>query len=378
MASGYRALVELRDQGVIKGFGAGINDWRPASGCSSGDFDIFLLAGRYTLLEQEALESFLPLCTSAASGIVIGGPYNSGILATGPRPGAFYNYDPAPQAILDRVARIEAVCAAHGTRMVDAAFQFPLRHPAVVSVIPGGQSVAEVHGNLAAARATIPPALWADLKAEGLLRPDAPVGETDAPDRRPPALLAPRARRLRLDAEGRPVLARPYGPADLAPQLAAHDITHTVLVQAAATVDETEYMLGIADATPHVAAVVGWIDFEKPSDLAHLKRLAQHPKFAGVRPMIQDIPDDDWMLRDDVQWAFRAVSDLGLTFDALGFPRHLANFHTILTRYPDLRVVVDHCMKPQIRDHSEAASATGPTASPASPRRARTASSRRS
>ncbi len=149
-----------------------------------------------------------------------------------------------------------------------------------------------------------------------------------------------------------PVLARPYGPADLAPQLAAHDITHTVLVQAAATVNETEYMLGLADGTPHVAAIVGWIDFERPSDLGHLKRLADHPKFAGVRPMIQDIPDDDWMLRDDIQWAFRALSDLGLTFDALGFPRHLANFHTILTRYPGLRTVVDHCMKPQIRDHS--------------------------
>jgi L-fuconolactonase len=150
-----------------------------------------------------------------------------------------------------------------------------------------------------------------------------------------------------------PVLARPYGPADLEPQLARHGIGHTVLVQAAATVEESEYMLGLADATPHVAAVVGWIDFEKPSDLAQLRRFAKHPKFAGVRPMIQDIPDDDWMLRDDVQWAFRAVCDLGLTFDALGFPRHLRNFHTILTRYPDMRVVVDHCMKPQIRDHSE-------------------------
>lgn len=154
--------------------------------------------------------------------------------------------------------------------------------------------------------------------------------------------------------KGDPVLDRPYGPSDLAPELARHGITQTVLVQAAATVQETEYMLGIADATPHVAAVVGWIDFETPSDLGHLKRLAQHPKFVGVRPMIQDIPDDEWMLRDDVQWAFRAISDLGLTFDALGFPRHLANFHTILARYPDMRVVIDHCMKPQIRDRSEA------------------------
>ncbi|MCL4187574.1 MAG: amidohydrolase family protein [Rhodobacteraceae bacterium] len=148
-----------------------------------------------------------------------------------------------------------------------------------------------------------------------------------------------------------PVLARPYGPADLAPHLAAHGIGGTVLVQAAATVGETEYMLGIADATEHVKAVVGWIDFERPDQRATLARLARHPKFRGVRPMIQDIPDDGWMLREDVQWGFRAVAELGLSFDALGFPRHLANFLTIFRRHPDLRVVVDHCMKPQIRHH---------------------------
>ena len=150
-------------------------------------------------------------------------------------------------------------------------------------------------------------------------------------------------------------LARPWHPLDLAPHLRGHDIARTVLVQAAPSVEETEYMLGIADVTPSVAAVVGWIDFEDRDHLRHLQRLARHPKFRGVRPMIQDIPDDDWMLRDDVQWAFATLSDLDLTFDALGFPRHLANFHKMLTRYPDLRVVVDHCMKPQIRDPDPAA-----------------------
>ena len=149
------------------------------------------------------------------------------------------------------------------------------------------------------------------------------------------------------------ILARPYHPADLEPMLARHGIGRTVLVQAAATVSETEYMLGIADATPSVAGVVGWVDFEDPADRAHLERLAAHPKFVGVRPMIQDIPDDDWMLREDVQWAYRAVIELDLSFDALGFPRHLQNFHTTLGRYPEMRVVVDHCMKPQIRRHSE-------------------------
>lgn len=150
-----------------------------------------------------------------------------------------------------------------------------------------------------------------------------------------------------------PVLARPYAPADLLPQLRAQGIDGTVLVQAAATVNESEYMLGIADATPEVLGVVGWVDFETPGDRAVLERLARHPKFKSVRPMIQDIADDDWMLRDDVQWAFRAVVELGLSFDALGFPRHLKNFLTILQRYPELRTVIDHCMKPAIARHDE-------------------------
>ncbi|GHF41900.1 aldo/keto reductase [Seohaeicola zhoushanensis] len=177
MAGGYHALERLRNEGAIRAFGAGVNEWQVCQQMAErGDFDLFLLAGRYTLLEQEALDSFLPLCEARGIGIVIGGPYNSGILATGARPGAFYNYDPAPPEILDRVARIEAVCAAHGVRMVDAAFRFPLHHPAVLSVIPGGQGLSEMDSNLAAHTATLPPALWQELREKGLLRPDAPTG----------------------------------------------------------------------------------------------------------------------------------------------------------------------------------------------------------
>ena len=175
-AGGHKALVELRDQGVISAFGLGVNEWQIAQHViEQGDPDIILLAGRYSLLEQGALTSFLPLCQERGVGVVIGGPYNSGILATGSRPGAFYNYDPAPQDILDRVARIEAICTAHNVRLVDAAFQFPLCHPAVVSVIPGGQAVAEMHSNLQAAKAEIPGDLWRELQAEGVLPEDAPV-----------------------------------------------------------------------------------------------------------------------------------------------------------------------------------------------------------
>ena len=152
--------------------------------------------------------------------------------------------------------------------------------------------------------------------------------------------------------EDNPTLSRVYTPVDLAPQLADAGIARSVLVQAAATVNETEYMLGLADATESVGAVVGWADFEASDVAETLGRLANHPKFSGVRPMIQDIADDDWMLRDDVQSGFRAVRDLDLTFDALGFPRHLANFLTILARYGDMRSVVDHCMKPDIAGHN--------------------------
>lgn len=148
-----------------------------------------------------------------------------------------------------------------------------------------------------------------------------------------------------------PVLARKYAPVDLAPALARCGVSRTVLVQAAASVEETEYILGIADTTYTVAAVVGWVNFDDATHAHHLARLANHPKFAGVRPMIQDIPDPDWMLRDDVQWAYRAIVDLDLTFDALGFPRHLDNFLRLFKRYPEMRTVVDHCMKPQVRDH---------------------------
>ena len=149
-----------------------------------------------------------------------------------------------------------------------------------------------------------------------------------------------------------PVLNRTYLPHDLAPILQTQGVAGTVLVQAAASVQETEYMLGLADASGFVKGVVGWVDFEQPSSYATLARLRGHPKFKGVRPMIQDIADDNWMQRDDVQWAYRALTELDLTFDALGFPRHLDNFHTLLTRYPAMRVVIDHCMKPQIRSHS--------------------------
>ena len=176
MGSGYKALQKLRDEKVIKAFGAGINEWQVCEILmAQGDFDIFLLAGRYTLLEQEALNSFLPLCEKRGIGIVLGGPYNSGILATGAKPGALYNYDPAPKSILDRVRRIEAVCKAHKVKLPEAALRFPVKHPSVVSVIPGMVNPKQVALNVKTLGAKIPKAFWKDLKTQGLLHEGAPV-----------------------------------------------------------------------------------------------------------------------------------------------------------------------------------------------------------
>ena len=174
--SGIKALDKLRSEKVIKAFGAGVNEWEVCETLTrNADVDIFLLAGRYTLLEQESLNSFLPLCEERGIGIVLGGPYNSGILATGPKPGAWYNYDPAPKAILERVTRIGAICKRHKVKLAQAALRFPMHHKNVVSVIPGGVSPKEVALNVATLDAKIPKGLWKELKAEGLLHKDAPV-----------------------------------------------------------------------------------------------------------------------------------------------------------------------------------------------------------
>jgi len=174
--SGIKALDKLRSEKVIKAYGAGVNEWEVCEILArNSDVDIFLLAGRYTLLEQESLNSLLPLCEERGIGIVLGGPYNSGILATGPKPGAWYNYDRAPKAILERVAKIEAVCRRHKVKLAQAALRFPMHHKNVVSVIPGGVSPREVALNVATLDVKIPAALWKDLKAEGLLHKNAPV-----------------------------------------------------------------------------------------------------------------------------------------------------------------------------------------------------------
>ncbi|MFD1696158.1 amidohydrolase family protein [Roseibium aestuarii] len=145
-------------------------------------------------------------------------------------------------------------------------------------------------------------------------------------------------------------LYRDFLPADLKPHLNRHEIDGTILVQAAPTVAETRFLLELADRTPSVRGVVGWADFAAPDAPDRIAGLAAHPRLVGLRPMIQDIADDDWMLRPDLDPAFRALVAHDLTFDALTLPRHLDRLLTLLGRYPDLRTVIDHGSKPRIRD----------------------------
>jgi D-threo-aldose 1-dehydrogenase len=172
----YKALDELRSAGAIGAIGVGVNEVAPLLDfAGAGTYDCFMLAGRYTLLEQEALDALLPLCIERDIAIMIAGPFNSGILATGARPGAMYNYAPAPPPILDTVARIEAVCARHAVPLAAVALQFPLAHPAVRVTVPGASTPQEVAMNARLLETAIPRDLWAELKHERLLREDAPT-----------------------------------------------------------------------------------------------------------------------------------------------------------------------------------------------------------
>ena len=146
-----------------------------------------------------------------------------------------------------------------------------------------------------------------------------------------------------------PTLFKPFQPDDLQPILTTHQIDATVLVQAAPTTAETEYLLALADHTPFVKGVVGWIDFENPNEHTTLERLAKHPLLKGIRPMVQDIADPNWLLKAEIDWAFDALQQFDLAFDALVLPRHLQPLLTRLERHPHLRVCIDHAAKPDIR-----------------------------
>ncbi|GGZ28161.1 aldo/keto reductase [Asticcacaulis endophyticus] len=178
LSGGLKAMQTLKSEGRIGAIGLGVNETEICDNVlDHADLDAILLAGRYTLLEQAPLEAFLPRCVARNVSIILGGPFNSGILITGVGNGhtPFYDYAPAPPEIIARVHRIEAICADHHVPLAAAALQFPLAHPAVASVIPGMATPDEVRSNAALFHHPIPPALWDDLKTGGLIPSAAPT-----------------------------------------------------------------------------------------------------------------------------------------------------------------------------------------------------------
>ena len=177
MEGAYRALDKLRSEKTVAAIGFGINE---ADTCvkfaQAGDFDLAMMAGRYSLLIQNGLAEFLPLAVEKKIGVMLAGVFNSGILATGPIPGAKFEYAPAPAEIIDRVRKIEAICASHATSLRRAALQFAMAHPAVVSVVLGAVKPTEVEADAIDAEHKVPAQLWSDLKSAGLLDPAAPTG----------------------------------------------------------------------------------------------------------------------------------------------------------------------------------------------------------
>lgn len=176
----FKALDQLRSEGVISAIGVGVNEVHTLERFArDASFDCFMLAGRYTLLDTTALASLLPTCVAKSIAILLAAPFHSGILVTGARPGATFWYAEAPPDIMARVARIEAIAASHGTSLQAAAIQFPLAHPAMASIAAGYRSPAEVTAALAACQARIPADFWAEMKAEGLIDAAAPVPAGD-------------------------------------------------------------------------------------------------------------------------------------------------------------------------------------------------------
>jgi len=165
LAGAYRALDRLRAEGTIRAVGAGMNQAEMlVRFAREADFDCFLLAGRYTLLDRTGAAELLPLCVEMSIAIIAGGVFNSGILAN-PRPGTTFNYQQAPPELVDRALRMQEICARHGVELKAAAIQFPLRHPAVASVLTGCRSVREVEENVRMFQAPIPSSLWDELDA---------------------------------------------------------------------------------------------------------------------------------------------------------------------------------------------------------------------
>ncbi|WP_422647012.1 aldo/keto reductase [Actinoalloteichus caeruleus] len=405
----YPELERLRSEGVVRAIGVGMNHTPLLSRfVSETDIDAVLVAGRYSLLDRTAGTDLLPACARRGVDVIVGGVFNSGILAD-PRPGATFDYAPAPEPVLRRARRLAAACRRWDVPLVAAALRFPLRDPAVSSVLVGMRSAREVRENVDLLATPVPAGLWAELDAiasgeaaeapgpgeeaaarpwpglgaarhtvlgsgttEAGARPGEPVvdgpgrggrhGEAEraAPPADPPAgrvdahhhvwRLGDRPQPW-IDPVGMAAIHRDFTLGDLRPVAEARGVTATVLVQTVPDPGETEELLALADSDDLVSGVVGWVDLAGGGVADELERLRGLPggrRLVGVRHGVQDEVDERWLCRPEVRRGLRAVADAGLVFDLLTLPRQLPAAVETVSASPDLTFVLDHLSKPAI------------------------------
>ncbi len=363
---GYRSLDELKQSRGVKAVGIGVNEGAAVREMMAEyDIDCALLAGRYTLLEQNTLDDLLPECEKRSVSILLGGAFNSGIRARGLDDNAHgdlkFNYGDAPKDIVERVGKLERVCRAHGVALSAAAIQFPYAHKVVATVLMGARTPDERcartqrhsprrflhrYGMICA-----PKACFMRMRRCR----DEHHDEQQHRHRRASTLLFWDPARgdygwLTPQLES---LYRVFEPDDLAPLRQATHINRTVVVQAAPTLEEARYLLDLARSDDSIAAVIGGVPLDSADAHSIIDEFVHDAKFKGVRPMLQDLPDDTWIEHAPREDAIERMIDLDLAFDALIFARHVPSLIKFANRYPKLRIVVDHGSKPPIRDGIE-------------------------
>ena len=346
LAEGLPALARLRDEGVVGAIGIGTNDADAAArAVREGDLDLVMIAGRYTLLEQPALDDLLPLCEARGVGVVAAAPYNSGLLATDePGAGAHYDYGDVPDDVLRRARELAEACRRHGVSLPVAAIRYPLRHPAVRTVVVGSARATSVRENLERAATNVPEPVWAALPRRGADPVSARVIDAHLHlwDRS-------RGGYAWITPELGP-LDRDFGPDEASAELRAAGVDAAILVQADDSASDTRFMLDVAHRHDWVAGVVGWVPLDDTrAAAAALDELDAEPLLRGIRHLVHDDPRDEFLDLPAVRASLAAVAAHGLAFDVPdAWPRHLAGAGRVARAVPELTVVIDHLAKPPV------------------------------
>ncbi len=385
---GYQAFQSLKEQGRAQVIGIGSNDAATTiQMIKDGKFKIdrVMIAGCYNLLDHSALAELFPLCKQRGIQLYIAAPYAGGILSDPQN--LLYKYQPASAEIRAKKEKMIAICSKYHIPLAHAAMQFAHMHPQVARVVVGARTRKELTDSLNFAKTPLALQFWLELRDSGLIAAESIAHLTAAAKLDMKAMsVAPNAD-VKLEKQStftnqaidivdahqhfwkfklhshptRPFykwmknaptpLKQDFLPQDLSAIRQKHGIKKTILVQASANQLETVMLLEFAKKHEFIAGVVGWVNMEMPTALKILNDFMQNPKFVGIRPMLQDIEDPQWMLNPKFKPIYELLIKNNLVFEALVKPYHLEHLIKLLTAFPALKVVIDHAAKPRIADH---------------------------